>query len=168
MAQGEEGQLGVFVSEDSRVLEEIIDEVDVVVSDRSDLEGLAPDKFHDLNHDEDEILELLGSKGVSTAVCLGYRRLFSGSFLEQVECEMYNLHPSILPGFKGLDVYERVIDRGVRISGATLHRVSEEMDEGEIIDQVGYRVPEDVSVGGLKDFAAEYELELVRENLLDK
>jgi phosphoribosylglycinamide formyltransferase-1 len=42
---------------------------------------------------------------------------------------MYNLHPSILLGFKGLDVYQRVIDRGVKISGATLHRVSEDMDE---------------------------------------
>jgi folate-dependent phosphoribosylglycinamide formyltransferase PurN len=165
MDQGEEGQLAVFVSEDSRVLEEIIDQVDVVVSDRSDLEGLAPDKFHDLSHDEDEILELLKSKGVSTAVCLRYRRLFSGSFLEQVKCEMYNLHPSILPAFKGLEVYERVIDRGVKISGATLHRVSEEMDEGEIIDQVSYRVPEDVSVKELKRYAAKYEVQIVRTNL---
>jgi phosphoribosylglycinamide formyltransferase-1 len=56
-------------------------------------------------------------------------RLFSGSFLEELECEMYNLHPSMLLGFKGLDVYQRVIDRGVKISGATLHRVSEDMDE---------------------------------------
>jgi folate-dependent phosphoribosylglycinamide formyltransferase PurN len=168
MDQGEEDKLAAFVSEESRMLEELIDEVDVVVSDRSDLEGLAPEKFHDLGHDEDRILELLGSKGVSTAVCLGYRRLFSGFFLQEVECEMYNLHPSILPGFKGLDVYERVIERGVKISGATLHKISEEMDEGEIIDQVSYRLPEDVSVSELRDFAAEYELELVRENLLDK
>ncbi|MFB6174839.1 MAG: formyltransferase family protein [Candidatus Nanohalobium sp.] len=165
MDRGEDDQLAVFVSEDSRVLEEIIDEVDVIVSDRSDLEGLAPGKFHDLGHDEGRVLELLRSKGVSTAVCLGYRRLFSGSFLDQVECEMYNLHPSILPAFKGLDVYERVVDRGVKVSGATVHRVSEEMDEGEIIDQISYGVPEDVSVGELKKYAAKYEVRIVRTNL---
>lgn len=81
---------------------------------------------------------------------------------------MYNLHPSILPEFKGLDVYERVIERGVKISGATLHKISEEMDEGEIIDQVSYRVLEDVSVKELKTFATDYELGLVKENLLEK
>jgi formyltetrahydrofolate hydrolase len=58
-----------------------------------------------------------------------------------------------------------VIDRGVKISGATLHRVSEEMDEGEIIDQVSYRVPEDVSVKELKRYAAKYEVQIVRTNL---
>lgn len=165
MDQGDERQLAVFVSEDSRVLEEIIDQVDVIVSDRSDLEGLAPDKFHDLNHNEDEILELLESKGVSTAVCLGYRRLFSSSFLEQVECEIYNLHPSILPGFKGLDVYQRVLDRSVDVTGATLHRINEEMDEWEIIDQITYRVREDMTVEELKRYAAKYEVRIVRTNL---
>lgn len=164
----EEGKIAVFVSEDPRLLEELVDELDLVVSDRSDLRGLAPERFHDLGHDEDEISALLESKGVSTAVCVGYRRLFSPEFLEELECEMYNLHPSILPAFKGLDVYERVVDRGVKISGATLHRVSEKMDEGEIVDQISYRIPEDVSVSELKAFARDYEIKLFRRNFLEK
>lgn len=168
MSSQGEGRIAVFVSGDDRVLKQVVDEVDVVVSDRSDLEGLAPGKFHDLDHDEDRILELLESKGVSTGVCLGYRRLFSGRFLEQVGCEMFNVHPSLLPAFKGLDVYSRVIERDVVVSGATLHQVSEEMDEGEIIDQVSYRIPEDVrSAGDLRDFAMSYELELFRRNVLE-
>lgn len=167
MGREKEGLFAVFVSEDSRVLEQIIDEVDLVVSDRSDLEQVAPEKFHDLGHDEDRILKFLESKDVSTAVCLGYRRLFSGSFLEEVNCEMYNLHPSLLPAFKGLDVYERILDRGVKISGATLHRVSEEMDEGEIIDQISYRVPEDVGVGEFKSYAKQYELKVL-DGFLEK
>lgn len=165
MSHQEEGKFAVFVSRDPRLLEELVEEVDLVVSDRSDLESIAPGKFHDLGHDEEEILEVLEPEGVSTCLCLGYRRLFSGSFLERVDCEMYNLHPSILPAFKGLDVYGRVIERGVKVSGATLHKVSEEMDEGEIINQVSYRVPEDVSVQDLKDHAREYEERLVRLSL---
>lgn len=161
-------KVAVFVSEDPRLLEELVDEVDLVVGDRPDLEDMVPDsKFFDLQHSEDQIIQLLESKGVSTSVCLGYRRLFSGSFLQRVDCKMYNLHPSLLPGFKGLDVYQRVIDRGVKISGATLHKVSEQMDEGEIIDQVSYRVPEDVSVNDLKAYAKEYELRLL-DRFLEK
>lgn len=163
-----DGKVAVFVSEDPRLLEEVIDEADLVVSDRSDLGRMVPDKkFFQLGHSEKEILQLLKRKGVSAGICLGYRRLFSKSFLEQVGCEMYNLHPSLLPAFKGLDVYTRIIDRGIKISGATLHKVSEEMDEGEIIDQVSYRVPEDVSVNELKYFARQYELELL-DSFLEK
>ena len=164
----DEGKVAVFVSEDPRLLEEVKEDIDLVVSDRPNLRGKVPEsKFFDLGHDEEKILELLESKGVSTAVCLGYRRLFSGSFLEQLDCEIYNLHPSLLPAFKGLDVYRRVIDRGVKVSGATLHQVSEEMDEGEIIDQVSYEVPEDVSVNELKAYARDFELELL-DRFLEK
>lgn len=52
MDRGKEDQLAVFVSGDSRVLEQLIDDVDLVVSDRPDLKGLAPEKFHNLSHDE--------------------------------------------------------------------------------------------------------------------
>lgn len=167
---GSEGEssIAVFVSEDERLLEKFLGEVDLVVSDRSVLKDIASDKFFDLDHDEADVLELLESKGVSTGVCLGYRRLFSGSFLEEVSCEMFNLHPSLLPAFKGLDVYKRVIERGLEVSGATLHKVSEEMDEGEIIDQISYRIPEDIESGDeLRRFAKSYEQELFRRNFLE-
>jgi phosphoribosylglycinamide formyltransferase-1 len=154
-----------FVSENGRVLERLKDEFDLIISDRDVLNQVCEDKFLNLEHDEDRILEVLDSKGVSTAISLGYRRLFSPEFLEQVECEMYNMHPSILPAFKGLDVYCRVIERGVDVSGATLHRIESEMDEGEIIDQISYRVRDDMEVEELKDYAADYEAKLVKSNI---
>jgi phosphoribosylglycinamide formyltransferase-1 len=154
-----------FVSEDPRLLKKLGDEFDLVISDRDDLEHLCEDKLLNLEHDEDRIAEVLKSKGVSTAISLGYRRLFSEEFLEKAECEIYNLHPSILPAFKGLDVYERVIDRGVDVSGATLHQVEPEMDEGKIIDQITYRVREDMKVDELKKYAAKYEARLLKSNI---
>jgi phosphoribosylglycinamide formyltransferase-1 len=165
MANREGCVKAAFVSEDPRLLKKLGDKFDLVISDRDDLKHLCEDKFLNLEHDEDRIAEVLKSKGVSTAISLGYRRLFSEEFLEQVECEIYNLHPSILPAFKGLDVYERVIDRGVEVSGATLHRVEPEMDEGEIIDQITYRVREDMNVEELKKYAAKYEAQLLESNI---
>lgn len=140
-------------------------EFDIVVSDRRDLADVFDLPFHALRHDEERILDLLHEEGIDELWCVGYRKLFSGEFIERFAGEMYNLHPSLLPAFKGLDVYERVIDRGVSVSGATLHRISEEMDEGEIIDQVSYRVPEDVSVESLKRYATRFEVMLLEKYL---
>ncbi len=154
-----------FVSENEELLKRLVDEFDLVISDRDNLRHVCEDKFLNLEHDEGEIFEVLESKGVSTAVSLGYRRLFSEHLLEHTDFEFYNMHPSILPAFKGLDVYQRVLDRGVDVSGATLHRINEEMDEGEIIDQITYRVREDMSVDELKEYAAKHEARIVRTNL---
>lgn len=68
---GMEGnKVAVFVSRDPRLLEELVDEVDLFVSDRSDLEDMVPDsKLFYLQLSEDKILQLLESKGVSTSVC---------------------------------------------------------------------------------------------------
>lgn len=155
----------LFVSTESRVAKQLEDSFDLVVSDRDELEDSFDAEFYNLGHDEDKVLELLAAEEVRELWCIGYRKLFSGEFIEEFEGEMYNLHPSLLPAFKGLDVYERALDRGVKVSGATLHRISEEMDEGEIIDQVSYRVPEDVSVEGLKRYATRFEVMLLEKYL---
>lgn len=66
----EGNKVAVFVSRDPRLLEELVDEVDLFVSDRSDLEDMVPDsKLFYLKLSEDKILQLLESKGVSTSVC---------------------------------------------------------------------------------------------------
>ena len=153
------------MSEDFRVAKQVEAEFDLVVSDRSELEDEFSLPFHDLGHDEDDVLELLCEESVGELWCVGYRKLFSGDFIDTFEGEMYNLHPSLLPAFKGLNVYERVIKRGVKVSGATLHEISEEMDEGEIIDQVSYRVPEDVSVRSLKRYSTQFEVMLLKKYL---
>lgn len=157
--------IAAFVSKDDRLIDELVNEFDIVVSDRDDLEHLCEGKFYNLEHNEEEILKLFEEKGVSRAIALGYRRLFSEEFIERCEAELLNLHPSLLPAFKGLDVYQRVIDRGVEYSGATLHQISEEMDEGEIINQAAYDIPDGIEVKELKEKARNYEADLVREFL---
>lgn len=69
-------------------------------------------------------------------VCLaGFMRLFTGSFVEKWQGRMLNIHPALLPAFKGLDTHKRALDAGVSVHGATVHFVAPEMDSGPIIAQ---------------------------------
>jgi phosphoribosylglycinamide formyltransferase-1 len=69
-------------------------------------------------------------------VCLaGFMRLLTPWFCETWRGRMINIHPSLLPAFKGLDTHARALAAGVRIHGCTVHFVEPEMDEGPIIRQ---------------------------------
>jgi phosphoribosylglycinamide formyltransferase-1 len=69
-------------------------------------------------------------------VCLaGFMRLLSGWFVRHYENRLLNIHPSLLPDFKGADAVADTLKAGAKISGCTTHFVVEEMDAGEIIKQ---------------------------------
>ena len=74
----------------------------------------------------------------------GFMRLLTEGFVEAWRDRHLNIHPSLLPAFKGLDTHERVIAAGVKISGCTVHFVRTEMDAGPIVAQAAVPVlPED-------------------------
>jgi phosphoribosylglycinamide formyltransferase-1 len=69
-------------------------------------------------------------------VCLaGFMRLFTPGFVDHWQGRMLNIHPALLPAFKGLDTHARALAAGVKIHGATVHFVVPEMDAGPIIAQ---------------------------------
>lgn len=69
-------------------------------------------------------------------ICLaGYMRLLTPWFVERWHNRMMNIHPSLLPAFKGLDTHARVLDAGARWHGCTVHMVRAAMDDGPIIAQ---------------------------------
>lgn len=70
----------------------------------------------------------------------GFMRLLTKDFVEHWRDRQLNIHPSLLPAFKGLHTHERVIESGVRISGCTVHFVRTEMDSGPIIAQAAVPV----------------------------
>jgi phosphoribosylglycinamide formyltransferase 1 len=65
----------------------------------------------------------------------GFMRLHSAAFVREWRGRQLNIHPSLLPAFRGLHPQARALEEGVRIAGATVHFVSEEMDAGPIIAQ---------------------------------
>jgi phosphoribosylglycinamide formyltransferase-1 len=80
-------------------------------------------------------------------VCLaGFMRLLTDGFVTAWADRMINIHPSLLPAFKGLHTHERALAAGVRVAGCTVHFVRPEMDEGPIILQAAVPVrPDDTA-----------------------
>jgi phosphoribosylglycinamide formyltransferase-1 len=77
-------------------------------------------------------------------VCLaGFMRLLTPDFVAHWEGRMLNIHPALLPAFKGLDTHRRALEAGVKIHGATVHFVVPEMDSGPIVAQGAVAVRED-------------------------
>ena len=92
------------------------------------------------------ILEALTLHAIDWVLCLGYLKKVGTKIVEQYAGKMINIHPSLLPkfggrGMYGLNVHQAVIDAGESISGATVHYVNEEYDEGAIIAQAEVDVP---------------------------
>jgi phosphoribosylglycinamide formyltransferase-1 len=74
-------------------------------------------------------------------VCLaGFMRLLTADFVKQWQQRIINIHPALLPAFKGLDTHRRALEAGVKVHGATVHFVVPEMDSGPIIAQAAVNV----------------------------
>lgn len=94
-------------------------------------------------------------------VCLaGFMRLLTAGFVDQWPARMINIHPALLPAFKGLDTHQRALDAGAKVHGATVHFVVPEMDAGPIIVQGAVAVrPDDTEQSlGARVLAAEHRI----------
>ena len=82
----------------------------------------------------------LRKSGVELVCLAGFMRLLTPWFVEQWRDRLINIHPSLLPSFKGLHTHERALETGVRLHGCTVHFVRAEMDDGPIIAQAAVPV----------------------------
>lgn len=73
--------------------------------------------------------------GPALVVLAGFMRILSPGFVAHYEGRLVNIHPSLLPAFPGLKTHQRAIEMGCRFAGATVHRVTSELDHGEILAQ---------------------------------
>ena len=100
--------------------------------------------FGDREKFDDAIMAALDEAGADLVCLAGFMRILGETFVERWHDRMINIHPSLLPAFKGLNTHERAIDAGVRITGCTVHFVRPAMDDGPIIVQAAVPVlPED-------------------------
>lgn len=141
----------------------------LVLSNKADAEGLRIARQHGI---ETAVIEsrgkeraafdaemhvLLKSKGIELICLAGFMRLLTTEFVQAWYGRMINIHPSLLPAFKGTQVHERVVASGVRITGCTVHFVSPEMDEGPIILQAAVPVPPDATAESVAAAVLEQE-----------
>ncbi len=89
-----------------------------------------------------KLLRVLNEHRVELVILAGYMRIVSSALIEAYASRMMNIHPSLLPSFPGLDAQQQALDHGAKISGCTVHFVTEGVDEGPIILQQAVPVHE--------------------------
>ncbi len=160
-------RLGVLVSGRGTNLQAIIDacergeidaEVVVVISDNPDAYALERARKHGIDaiyippgklrsrlepEREREYIETLRRYRVDLVCLAGFMRILSPQFVEAFRWRMLNIHPALLPSFRGLEAQEQAWEYGVKIAGCTVHFVDEGVDTGPIILQAAVPVMED-------------------------
>ena len=110
--------------------------------------------------DERPWLEALRARGVEMLLLAGFMRRLHETLLGAYPDRIVNIHPSLLPAFPGRDAIRQAWERGVRLTGCTVHLVTEELDAGPIVAQAAVEVGEDDTLESLtvRIHAAEHRL----------
>lgn len=98
---------------------------------------------------EAEVNAALAAAGVELICLAGFMRVLSAEFVARWEGRILNIHPSLLPLFKGLDTHARALAAGVTVHGCTVHRVTADLDDGPILGQAVVPVVPDDTPGSL-------------------
>ncbi|MES2307477.1 MAG: phosphoribosylglycinamide formyltransferase [Verrucomicrobiota bacterium] len=106
--------------------------------------GLPPSKFKTKLEPEIEVelVRLLKTHDVNWVILAGYMRVVKAPLLEAYPNRILNIHPSLLPAFKGLEAWAQAFNAGVKETGCTVHYVNAGVDEGEVLGQI--RVPVEI------------------------
>ena len=94
-----------------------------------------PRDFADRRQYDLELIRLLREHRVDLVLLAGYMRVITKSFIDAFPLRIMNIHPSLLPAFRGLDVQKKALEYGVKYSGCTVHFVDQGVDTGPIIIQ---------------------------------
>ena len=175
--------LGVLISGRGSNLQSIIDAIEagtvdariaVVVSNKPEAFGLERARHHGLKtvfvdpkpfkeqtnrreaYDQ-AVLDVLKAHGVELVILAGYMRIVTPVLIDPYEGKLMNIHPSLLPSFPGLHAQKQALEWGVKVSGCTVHFVTEGMDEGPIIVQATVPIHEDDTAETLSARILEHE-----------
>jgi phosphoribosylglycinamide formyltransferase-1 len=109
---------------------------------------------------EDMLVEAIRKTGAEWVVLAGFMRVIKAPLMEAFPDRIINLHPSLLPSFKGLHAIRQAFDYGVRYTGCSVHIVTGELDGGPILDQAVVRIEDTDTLETLeaKVHAAEHQL----------
>lgn len=153
-------RIGILVSGRGTNMEAIVDavrdgrirgEVALVISNRQEAEALRkarlagiPAVFISSKEPdyEQKMAEALEAAGVDLICLAGFMRVLSPWFVRRFAGRILNIHPALLPAFPGLNAQEQALRKGVKITGATVHFVDEQVDHGPILLQVAVPVLE--------------------------
>ena len=99
---------------------------------------------------DQKLAQALDKAGVDLVVLTGYMRIFSPGFVRNYKNRILNIHPALLPSFRGVNAFRQALDYGVKWTGTTIHLVDEEVDHGPIVYQVPVPVEDGDTYESLK------------------
>ena len=119
--------------------------IDLVISNNKDAKGLSFSKkkkiiskifnFKKKIIDENKILKNLEKRKIKLICLAGFMKILSKNFIKKFKGKIINIHPSLLPKYKGLNTHQRAINDSEKFSGCTIHLVNHKLDSGKIILQ---------------------------------
>jgi phosphoribosylglycinamide formyltransferase-1 len=119
--------------------------IKLVISNNSNAKGLDyAKKFHikkkiinykNLTNSEMHILNDLNKENINIICLAGFMRILTANFIKKFKGKIINIHPSLLPKYKGLNTHQRALDNKEKYSGCTVHFVNSKLDDGKIILQ---------------------------------
>ena len=165
-------QCAVFISGRGSNLESLIKEskeknfpveIKLIVSDNLEARGLIFSEIYNIesfpinfinyeNHHkfEETIIQILKDKKIEIVCLAGFMRILSPFFINSFSGPILNIHPSLLPKYKGLNTHQRALDNNDTIAGCTVHFVNESIDSGKIILQKTLNINDDETADSLQ------------------
>jgi len=152
-------KIGIFISGSGTNMEQIcrnfisgklngVSEISFVLSDKKNAPGIEkasalgintvvlPKKKEETRNDyENRLLETISPYSTGVIVLAGFMKILGNTFLQGYKGKIINIHPSLLPAFRGVDAQRQAFDYGVKVSGCTVHFVDESLDGGPVILQ---------------------------------
>ena len=142
----------------------------LVISNNTDAEGLKfaskskikiyGIKFTKKSNFENNSLKLLKRYNIDILCLAGFMKILSGNFIKKFSKPILNIHPSILPKYKGLNTHERAIKNKDRFAGASIHKVTEKLDSGKVILQKKVKILKSDNVRSLEKKVLKIEHEI--------
>jgi phosphoribosylglycinamide formyltransferase-1 len=165
-------KLAVLISGEGSNLQAIIDAIDagtldarieIVISNKANAKGLnratragipavvvPPVRGQSREEYDQRLLDTLAPFTPDLIVLAGFMRILSTGFVHSYAGRIINIHPSLLPAYKGMDTHQRVLDAGERFHGATVHFVTQQLDDGEMIVQSRIEIGADDDAASLQ------------------
>tara|TARA_E500000178_G_scaffold336349_1_gene374248 strand:+ start:149 stop:733 length:585 start_codon:yes stop_codon:yes gene_type:complete len=141
--------------------------VSIVISNDPKAKGLKISKkykiknkifnFHNQIIDENNIIKLLKKNKINLICLAGFMKILSKNFIKKFKGKILNIHPSLLPKYKGLNTHQRVLDNNEKFSGCTVHFVNSKLDAGKIILQKKIKIKKNDNSKSLAKKILKYE-----------
>jgi phosphoribosylglycinamide formyltransferase-1 len=144
--------------------------VSAVISNKKEARGLKvaqdfgvktifvnPNEFENREEYDKHLVKIIKEHNADYVILAGYMRILTDYFIDSFENRILNIHPSLIPSFKGLKAQKQALDFGVKFTGCSVHFVSKELDSGPIIIQAVVPVLPDDTEESLSNRILKYE-----------